>query len=264
MSEESAPKIGELVIAQIAKVMQFGAYCRLPEYNNMEVFLPIKEVSSGWIKNIREFIHEGQNIVGKVTIYDKEKKTIDISLKKVTPKETKNKIGEYNLEKRLGALLQQAIKNAGLSSSKESIAKELRIELGTYVNLFKQANSDTDTFENLKIPKRLKDEIKSIIKENIKEKNRNVSYAVTMMTYNTESGASEIRSILSSAEKAGVDISYISAPKYRFIAEGKDYNEAEAKIKKAVEIASSKLKKGVFKYEKEKLKKEKEDIFAQI
>ena len=66
------------------------------------------------------------------------------------------------------------------------------------------------------------------------------------------------------AKAAGVDVSYISAPKYRFVSDGKDYVEAESKIKKAEISISSKLKKGVFKLEKEKLKKEKEDILAQI
>ena len=57
------PKVGELVIATVSKISKFGAYCRLPEYNDLEVFLPIREISSGWIKNIREHIHEGQKLV---------------------------------------------------------------------------------------------------------------------------------------------------------------------------------------------------------
>lgn len=259
----NAPKIGELVIAQVSKVMQFGAYCRLPEYSNIEVFLPIKEVSSGWIKNIREFIHEGQSLVCKVILHDKEKRTIDVSLKKVTPKETKEKIGKYNLEKRLAALIQQAIKTSGIKGAEEMMER-IRAEHRGYSEIFQHAISEDEWFESLEIPKKLKEEIKKIIKANIKEKKKNVSYLVTMMTYNTESGASELRSILEDASKAGAEISYISAPKYRFSAEGKDYSEAESKIKKAMEIAESRLGRGVFKFEKEKQRREKDDILAQI
>ncbi len=260
---DETPKIGALVIAQVAKITQFGAYCRLPEYNNLEVFMPIREVSSGWIKNIREFIHEGQNLVCKVVMYDKERNTIDVSLKKVTPKETKTKIGAYNLEKRLSALLQQAIKQSGVPD-KEAVTQSLHTEFGTYTNLFQHATDNSEQFAKLKIPKKLRDEIQKVIEANRKEKKHVVSYIVTLSTYNTESGASELRSLLEDARKDGIEVSYISAPRYRFVSDGKDYSEAETKIKKAETAISSKLKKGLFKLEKEKLKKEKEDILAQI
>ena len=263
MGYEETPKIGSLVIAQVSKVTQFGAYCRLPEYNNMEVFMPIREVSSGWIKNIREFVHEGQNLVCKVVMYDKDRNTIDVSLKKVTPKETKVKIGAYNLEKRLAALLQQSARQAGMSGKEEQI-QQLHAEFGTYANLFQHAADNTAQFESLKIPKKLKEEIQRAIEANRKEKRHEVSYIATISTYNTNSGATELRDILNSAINDGVSVSYISAPRYRFAADGKDYAEAEAKIKRAEIDISAKLKKGVFSLEKEKVRKEKEDILAQI
>ncbi len=62
--------------------------------------------------------------------------------------------------------------------------------------------------------------------------------------------------------KLGVDVKYVGAPKYRFLAEGEDYSMAEEKIKKAEEMIRKKLKKGVFEIEKEKLRKENEDILS--
>ena len=56
MDPSGIPRVGELVIASVSKISKFGAYCRLIEYNDLEVFLPIREVSSGWIKNIREHL----------------------------------------------------------------------------------------------------------------------------------------------------------------------------------------------------------------
>src|SRR5208283_707785 len=132
---QTTPRVGELVIANISKVMKFGAYCKLLEYNNLEVFLPIREVSSGWIKNIREFIHEGQTVVCEVAFYDKEKNTIDISLKRVTQKKSKEKIRAYNLEKRLAALFLQAIKEAGEHADKEALVQTALLEFNNYTNL---------------------------------------------------------------------------------------------------------------------------------
>ena len=262
MAFEDAPKIGSLVIAQVSKITQFGAYCRLPEYSNIEVFMPIREVSSGWIKNIREFIHEGQNLVCKVVAYDRDRNTIDVSLKKVTPKETKVKIGAYNLEKRLAALLQQAAKRAGITDKKS--VDGMHAAFGTYASLFQHAADNSEQFGNLGIPKRFKEEIQKAIEANRKEKKHIVSYIATISTHNTEAGVTELRRLLADAVNDGVKVSYVSAPKYRFVSDGKDYAEAEAKIKKAETDISSKLKKGIFKLEKEKIRKEKEDILAQI
>ena len=256
--------MGDLVIANISKVAQFGAYCKLPEYDNLEVFLPIKEVSSGWIKNIREFIHEGQTIVCKVYFFDKEKGTVDISLKKVTPKETKDKLGAYNLEKRLAALFQQAVKMSKLEDQKEALTSKAREEFVTFTELTRNATASSPEFENSKLPKKLKEMIVKLIEVSKKKKRFVVSYLLKLTTYNTEGGATELRNIISTIKSNGVAVSYISAPKYHLSAEGKDYADAENKIKTATDAAKAILKRGVLEVEKEKLKKEKEDIMATI
>jgi translation initiation factor 2 subunit 1 len=264
MESQNVPKVGELVIANVTKISKFGAYCRLPEYNDLEVFLPIKEVSSGWIKNIREYIHEGEKLVCSITFYDKEKGTIDISLKRVSPSNSKEKIRTYNLEKRLIALFLQAMKMAKEQPNKEQIIKMAISEFGTYTNLVQNATASTPEFEQSKLPKKLKDAIIKVLESNKKQKRYIVSYIATIYTYNTLSGASELKGLMSSIKSLGVDVRYVGAPKYRFLAEGGDYSMAEAKIKSAEELIKERLKKGVFEIEKEKLRKEKEDIISTL
>ena len=77
-------------------------------------------------------------------------------------------------------------------------------------------------------------------------------------------GATELKGILSGIKELGVDVKYISAPKYKFTSEGVDYADAEKKISQAESLVKEKLKKGVFSLEKEKLKRAKEDIMEGI
>jgi translation initiation factor 2 subunit 1 len=261
---QNTPRVGELVIASINKVMRFGAYCKLPEYNNLEVFLPIREVSSGWIKNIREFIHEGQTVVCEAVFFDKERNTIDISLKRVTAKKSKDRIRAYNLEKRLAALFLQAAKEAGEQANREALAQAAIVEFSTYTKLIENAKNNTEEFKKSTMPKKLKAAILKVLEANIKEKKFVVAYIVTLSTYNTLTGNTELKGILSGIKNLGIDIRYISAPKYRLISEGKDYVDAEKKISNAEAIIKEKLKKGVFSIEKEKLRKAKEDIMENI
>ncbi|MGD0728520.1 MAG: S1 RNA-binding domain-containing protein [Candidatus Micrarchaeaceae archaeon] len=264
MEQQNVPKVGEIVIANISKISKFGAYCRLPEYNDLEVFLPVREVSSGWIKNIREKIHEGQKLVCTVIFYDKEKGAIDVSLKRVSPNVSKEKIRVYNLEKRLSAIFLQSLKMAKEQPNKEELIKTALQEFGTYTNLIENATTDTKEFTQSKLPKKLKEAIMKVLEANKKQKRHIVSYIATLYTYNTLSGATELRGIITAIKEMGVDVNYIGAPKYRLISEGADYSIAEDKINKVKELIKEKLKKGVFEIEKEKRRKEKEDIMATI
>ena len=264
MDPSGIPRVGELVIASVSKISKFGAYCRLIEYNDLEVFLPIREVSSGWIKNIREHIHEGQKLVCTVIFYDKEKNTIDISLKRVSPSNSKNKIRAYNLEKRLGALFLQAVKMSKYQQDKDALVSTALSEFGTYTNLIDNATSDTKEFSQSKLPKKLKDSILKVLEANRKQKRYIVSYMAKVYTQDTLSGAESLRTAMRAVKDLGVEAKYIGAPKYRFVAEGNDYSAAEEKIKKAEAAVKSKIKKGSITLEKEKLRKEKEDIISTI
>ncbi len=263
-SRRNIPQTGELVIAQISKIMPYGAYCKLPEYNNLEVFLPIKEISSGWIKNIHEFVHEGQKAVCKVIYFDRERQTIDVSLKKVTPKDAKQKLGDFNLEKRLGSLFMQAVRVSGLEAQKAEMTAAVAEEFKTYTNLVRSASANDAQYESSRLPKKLKAAITKLIETSKKKKRYVVSYVMKLTTFNTMSGATELRKLLSSIKEKGIDVRYVSAPKYHLVAEGKDYADAESKIKGAVEIVNSTFKKGTFEIEKERLKREKEDIMQNI
>lgn len=264
MDKRNVPKVGELVIANVSKISKFGAYCRLLEYDDLEVFLPLKEISSGWIKNIREHIHEGQKLVCTVIYHDREKGTIDVSLKRVSTSRSKEKIRMYNLEKRLTALFLQSIKISKEQQNKDTLTSTVLSEFGTYTNFIQNATDNTKEFTQSKLPKQLKDTILQVLEANKKQKRYLVSYIATIYTYNTSSGASELRSLMGSIKNLGIDVRYIGAPKYKFLAEGEDYSKAEAKIKSAESLIKSKLKKGVFELEKEKLKKEKESIMSTI
>src|SRR5208283_4762818 len=53
---------------------------------------------------------------------------------------------------------------------------------------------------------------------------------------NTESGATELRSLMKAIKETGTELGYVGAPKYRLFAEGTDYVDAEAKIDKVKEL----------------------------
>ncbi len=91
-ARKELPNVGELVVATVDKIFDYGAYVKLDEYENMDAYLPWSEVSTRWIRNIRDAIREGQKIVVKVIRVNRRRKTVDVSLKKVTEGEKKRKM----------------------------------------------------------------------------------------------------------------------------------------------------------------------------
>ncbi len=253
-------QVGTLALARIESIMQFGASCRLIEFDDAEAFLPIREVSSGWIKNIHNFIHKGQVVVVKIISINKEKNTIDISLKRVTNADSRNKLNAYNLEKRAQALFLQAMKEARVSQFKDKYTSAVLSKYGSFTNFIDAINSKADSLAELPIPEKLKTVTSELLEAGTKEKTRRVVYDLTLLSYDTNAGIEQIKKALTEAAKQGVDIAYISAPHYRITAEAEDYSIAEGKIKAAMAELKKYMPNGYIALEKEKLKKEKEDI----
>lgn len=266
MEQGRTPSVGEMVITRIDKVMQFSAHCKLIEYGDIDAFLPIREVSSGWIKNIHEYIHTGQIVVCKVIFIDRDKGTIDISIKKVNQNDAKEKLNTYNLEKRLTSLFQQAMKEARVSpkDQRDAYVSYVLASFGSFTRFMKGAADSTEDFANAKLPKKLKDTLQRLIEASRGHSEHKVAYLLTLSTFDTRSGIEQIRALLQDVEKAHVEVEYIGAPKYRLIAEGPDYPAAEAHIEEADAIIKRGLKDGRFSMEKEKLRKEKVDIINRL
>uniref|UniRef100_A0A7C2VH25 S1 RNA-binding domain-containing protein n=1 Tax=Ignisphaera aggregans TaxID=334771 RepID=A0A7C2VH25_9CREN len=88
------PEVGEIVVARIDKIFEYGAYCTLLEYNIQNAFIPWSEVSTKYIRDIRDVLKEGHVVIAKVIRVDKRapRVQIDLSIKRVLESEKKIKM----------------------------------------------------------------------------------------------------------------------------------------------------------------------------
>src|SRR4030067_3723450 len=92
------PEPGDLVLTSVQRITDYGAYVTLDEYEK-EGLLHVSEGSSGWVRNIREFVREGQKTVLKVLRVDPEKRHVDLSLRRVSRRERREKLLASKMEK---------------------------------------------------------------------------------------------------------------------------------------------------------------------
>lgn len=227
------PDKGEMVLVKITKIMPHGAYCELTEYR-LDAYLPISEIASGWIKNIHEFIKEGQRDAAKVVFIDPVKKAVDVSLKKATTKEKKDKINEYTLEKRAEKFFNNALKSAHKEASAEQIREKVAQYAQTYAEFLEQVREDND--EKGLLDKDVRAALKEIILKNYKPKEYVVSYSLVLRSIGNKGTVALIKKTLEEVEKTGVDVLYEGAPHYKLTAKGESYPAVEGKIKQAEEV----------------------------
>jgi translation initiation factor 2 subunit 1 len=86
------PEVGELVVTSVKDIKGYGAYVTLDEYQNKEGLLHISEISSRWVRNIRNHVRVGQKVVLQVLRVDQSRGQVDLSFRRVTGDERRKKI----------------------------------------------------------------------------------------------------------------------------------------------------------------------------
>jgi translation initiation factor 2 subunit 1 len=222
------PQVDEFVIATVKKIVPYGAFCALDEYEGMEAFLHISEVSSRWIKNIRDFAKEDQKIVLKVINVNVEKHQVDVSLKKVSEGEKKRKIEEVQLTKRAQKMFERAAMKLkkDLPTAQKEMGQKLLEAYGP--NLF-------PFFESLSLGEKLKIEVPAnwleifteIATAEIKPKIVTERYVLKLQSFAGD-GVDRIKNFIKKIEKipskdVKISILYISAPTYYLDFESTDF-----------------------------------------
>lgn len=238
------PEVGELAISTIERITDYGAYVTLDEYNK-EGLLHISEVSSTWVRNLRDFVRENQKAVLKVLRVDPERGHVDLSLRRVTKRERREKILSWKRDRKAESLLRTASERLNIPPKEvyEKAGILLEKEFGRLYNgLERTARDGAEVLLGLGIPKDMATTLEEVAKEKIKP--RRVRIKGTLELQCTKpNGALLIRDALLRAEKIGksstakVRISVIAPPRYRVEVLAEDYKKAEKFLDKATEAA---------------------------
>jgi translation initiation factor 2 subunit 1 len=249
------PEEGDVVICRVKKVLPHCVFAELEEYEGREGMLHISEISSRWVKHIRDYAREGQRLICKVLKVDKRKGYIDLSLKRVTQGERKAKLGEWKLELRMRKLLEFIAKKfgKGVEETYQEVGSKIVQKYGALYPLVDRVRKGgKKAIEELKLSKRWKDEIFKAVVQHIKETRVELGGEFRIRCFESD-GARRIRELLkqckSIALKQGVELElkYLGTPRYKFTLFANDYKEGEAALKRiAGKIESQARKTNVF------------------
>src|SRR3989338_10823554 len=109
---EGYPGEDELVLCTVTKVLGHAVFVNLDEYDKGGL-VHISEIAPGRIRNIREYVELSKKIVCKVLRIDSERGHIDLSLRRVSEIEKKNKLEEIKQEQKAEKVIEMVSKAAG-------------------------------------------------------------------------------------------------------------------------------------------------------
>ena len=240
--KEEWPEKGELVVCTVRELKTFGVFVSLEEYGGKEGFIHISEVSTGWVKHLRDYVREGQKIVCKVLAVDERRGHIDLSLKAVKEGLKRERIKAWKNEKK-------ARKWLSLAAIPESELQELETKLvdayGSLYDAFQQIyKTGKRALTKLGIEEALADKIHKIALANVKPPSVHITGYVELKCP-LPNGVEIIKNALMEAKKVakdGFECSYIGAPRYRIRITAPDYKKAESILNEAANAAIEILK----------------------
>src|SRR6266568_8665856 len=107
-SQALMPEVGDLVVTTVTRVEDYGAYVKLDEFSGIEGLVHISEISTTWVRNIRNHAREGQKLVLKVLRVSPQRNQIDLSLRRVTGREKSEKMLEWKKERKAESIIKSA------------------------------------------------------------------------------------------------------------------------------------------------------------
>ena len=221
--QNAPPEEGELVVATITNVKQNGAYANLDEFEGIEGFIFIGEIASGWVKNIRGFVREGQRVICKV-----------LRTRRVSEERRRDRLQEWKNEQRAQQLLKVLGEKVGWTEDDiTEQSTELAEAFGGVYAAFEEAAMQEGALENAGFEGDWLAPFVELAVENIIPPFVEVRGTLNL-SINATDGISVIRTALEAAESLSnedeeIDVKcfYDGAPAYRIELRAPDFKIAE-------------------------------------
>lgn len=259
---QELPEVGEIVVATVTKIMDQGAYVSLDEYNNIQGFLHISEIATGWIRHVEKFVKVGEKKVLLVKRVNSARSEIDLSLKQVSSDQKKKKLFEIKRNEKEQVLIENLKTKTGLPQADIEKLNDVFIsKFGSVYDAFSEiVSKGIGVLNGLNLSKKV---ISAIEEISSKIQVPHVEIRGILEITCTKSNGIEIikKTLLEAIENkdATIEIIYIGAPKYRLIVSAPNFKTAEKALRPVLlTIQTIEKKGGTYKFTREESKKTRE------
>jgi translation initiation factor 2 subunit 1 len=242
--EVELPELGELVVATVTKVTRYGAYLRLEDYP-CDGFLHISEISSRWIRKVRDILRVRQKIVVKVVRVDERTRSADVSLKDVPPSDRRKVMRDWKKNIRGETFLKEYSEKANLDL--EELEEGISSILNKYTNLYDALERmvvEPSILEKTGLSEEGRKDILEFLSRRIKPRKYEFQ-ALIEVIFKGKGGVYRLREVLGkvieAVEEKGLEATILSTGAPRYLVKISSY-KPELLRRHAEKIISSELK----------------------
>ncbi len=237
------PERDEFVVVKVTQILNYGVFAELLEYNNAKGFVHISNVSSSWVKNIRNLVKINQVRVAKVLNVDLQKKQIDLSFAGISPQMEKQKMVEFkqvNREEKLIALLaKQESKNFDVVWGE--VANPLIEEFGSLYKALEKISLGEDISKF--VDKKWVEPLKEMVDKNIVVSKKTLKGKAVAKSL-SDNGLEAIKNLFEKINGTkGCEVIYGGAGTYLISFTALTFKGAEKLMNKVIEEAENEAKK---------------------
>jgi translation initiation factor 2 subunit 1 len=246
---QDGPQEGDLVVTTVTSVKQNGCYVSFDEFPEIEGFIFIGEIASGWVRNIRAHVREGQRLICKITGMRRDGTSYELSLKSVSEERRRDRLQQWKNEQRAIQLLTVLGEQLGWSEEETTTTKqELSESFGSLYGAFEEAATNETAmsesgFDDPWVPAFIQTALENIVPAFVEIR------GTFTITFDTSDGIDRIQNALLAAESCSnkeeeteVMCFYDGAPKYRIEVKAPDFRSAEHLWEKATTTALASVK----------------------
>ena len=232
---ENDLEIGEVVMCTVERISGIMVFVKIhTSGKDLEGGIILSEIAPGRIRNLREYVVPKKRIACKVIRIIGNR--IDLSLRRVTPKEKKEILDKFKQEKSCKSVLKSVLGE----KSKELITNILKED--SVYNFCEKTKEDTKKLEKL-VGKEDAIKINEILN---KQKSKKVILKKEISLNSlAPNGLEKIKKILGEKNKE-IEMKYLSAGRYTLKTESSEIKKADNKLKETItEIEKQAKKEGL-------------------
>jgi translation initiation factor 2 subunit 1 len=233
--KEGFPEESEVVLCTVLNVLHNTVFVLLDEYDRKGV-IHISEISPGRIRNIRDFVVEGKKILCKILRINEERGHIDLSLRRVTESQKRDKNAQIKMEQKAEKILELACKETkkDLKQTYYKIKIPVFSKYQTLYSCFEDVVAGNFDLSELKMDAEFEKSLKALILTKIRPPEVEIRGSLMLESYEPE-GIEIIKEALRRGKKEDISIIYLGAGKFNVLIKAEDFKMAEGKLKKSMD-----------------------------
>jgi len=235
------PEVDEIVLCKVTTIFPNSVFVEMLEYHRQGM-VHISEIAPGRIRNLRDYVSEGREIICKVLRIDKEKGHIDLSLRRVNSHQRQEKLDEIKQELKSESLVKNLAKK--LNKPYEELYNEITTktfsEYSHLYLLFQDIISESVKLDKLGFDQNLIQELTTAVIDKFKPPKIFLYGDIKLETYHSD-GLEKIKNTLIKIEAVSptIRLTYLGGGRYKITIEDLDYKLAEKTFSKVEEIITA-------------------------